>query len=792
MKRFAKNKRNLINVLVASSIVFIAFCLVYESYTLRKRQSAVEAYALVISNSLWNFEPQAPTDYLTLIVGEQDYERIQVITNEGIEFLDVQSEPPDALTELLITLRLIRRVNLEADISYRGDTIGMINAIWLNKNIYIYFYAFIVDILLSGVVWLYWRILQSNRELEMRVDMRTAELHRTNIELSESEARYRGIFEDSPIALREEDFSGVKEIIDVIRSQGVRDILAYLEENPELLARCVQAVRVLNVNQNTLELYQADNKDRLYRGLKDMFLEESLVSFRQQIVEFAKGKTRFDCETVQQTFTGKKLWVATSISIAPGYEQTWEKAFVSIQDITRRKETERELESYRDHLEELVDERTKALMDLQHDLEQRVIQRTEELAQVNIGLNAEIEKRKDLQEEVQRYARELEQRVADRTRELSILYEVTAVASNVMDLDVLLSRLLERSLSAMRMRAGMIQLSDALGSDLQVNTQQGITEAVARGITEFYARRDDIRSIFNGKPYLSVSKLPDDSLMPTAVCQSGWNSYVGVQIQDTRGNLLGILSIFGETDDQLSKEELTLLVSIADHVGLAVENVRLRRQAEETAVLEDRQRLARELHDSVNQSLFSASVIAETLPRLWERNPNLVQQNLGDLHRLIRGALAEMRILLLELRPVSMDDAVLPDLLQHLVNGLKGRTLLNINLQVQGDCSIPIQVKKNLFRISQEALNNIVKHARASQVFLALDQCQEKIKLRICDDGQGFLLDEIEGGHLGLQIMRERAGNIGADLEVVSQPGTGTEILVVWPGTEKEGEETDE
>ncbi len=150
------------------------------------------------------------------------------------------------------------------------------------------------------------------------------------------------------------------------------------------------------------------------------------------------------------------------------------------------------------------------------------------------------------------------------------------------------------------------------------------------------------------------------------------------------GNLSGILSIFGETEDPLTVEELTLLSSIADHIGLAVENVRLRHQAEQTAVLEDRQRLARELHDAVSQSLFSASVIAETLPRLWERNPQIVQQNLGDLHRLIRGALAEMRMLLLELRPMSMENAVLGDLLHQLVDGIQGRTQLDVSLQIDG------------------------------------------------------------------------------------------------------------
>lgn len=787
MKIITRKQYNMVNVLVVAGIALLLFCLFYENYTIRKRQAAVEAYALVVSNSLWNFEPQAPTDYLTLIVGEQDYERIQVITSEDVEFLDVRSEEPDALTNFLITFKIIRRVDLQTNIQYRGNVIGRIYATWLNKNIYVFFYALIVDLLLTGVVWLYWRILQYNRELEMRVDMRTAELNRINLELSENEVRYRSIFEDSPIALREEDFSNVKKIIDQAKATGVQDNLTYFQEHPDVLLNCLQSVRVLDVNQNTLELYKADSKERLYQGLKATFIEESLVSFSHQLAEFAKGGTRFDCETVQQTFSGEKLWVATSISIAPGYEQTWEKAFVSIVDITKRKQAEQELANYREHLEELVEERTKALVELQHDLEQRVIERTEELALVNLGLNAEIDKRNELQEEVQRYAKELEQRVEDRTRELSILYEVTALASNVRELDELLARLLERSLSAMRRKAGIIQLVDSSGKVLLANTQQGVINAVVDGIATFFARQKDIRTAFDGKSSFAIAQLCSDERMPAAVCQSGWQSYIGVQIQDTRGELLGVLSIFGENNDELSKEELTLLISIADHIGIAVENVRLRRQAEETAVLEDRQRLARELHDSVNQSLFSASVIAETLPKLWDRNPTLVQQNLGELHRLIRGALAEMRILLLELRPVSMAEAVLSDLLQHLVNGLEGRTQLDISLEIRGDCKIPIQVKKNLFRIAQEAMNNIVKHARARQILLRLDQSEEAIRLRICDDGQGFDLKKVEGDHLGLQIMSERAENIGAVLEVVSRPSAGTEILVTWSGEKLEG-----
>lgn len=759
------------------------FILGYESYTRADRRNAVEAYAGVISNSLWHFEPQAPIDYLTLIVAQQDYERFSITTNDGFNFIDVQGQPHTAFDRALIALNLIRRVEITTDIQYKGEIIGKISAIWLNKNVFVYFYALIVMVLLAGVFGLYRRILQSKRQLEIGVQERTAELHNTNIELRESEARYRSIFEDSPISLREEDFSGVKQIIDRLRAGGVNDFGAYFDQHPETLSACVRAVKVLNVNQNTLELFKTDNKERLYQGLTAIFTEESLVSFGQQLTAFAEGRTHFECETIQQTVTGEKLWTGTSISIAPGYEDTWQKIFVSILDITKRKQVEAELTNYRGHLEDLVTARTTELVALQHELEQRVTERTEELAQVNIGLNAEIVERKRLQERVQRYTEELEQRVADRTRELSVLYEVTAVASNVLDLDELLSRLLERSLSAIRRQAGIIHLVDESASMLHLNTQQGVSAAISDGIATFYTNQGDVRVMFEGRSSFSITNLADDSRLPHIVRQSEWCSYIGVPIHDTRGQLLGILSIFDDKGDSLSVEELTLLAAVADHIGLAVENVRLRRQAEETAVLEDRQRLARELHDAVSQSLFSASVIAETLPRLWERNPILVQQNLGDLHRLIRGALAEMRILLLELRPVSMANALLGDLLHQLIDGVKGRTQLDVILQIQEQREIPIQVKKNLFRIAQEALNNVVKHARAKQVWVMLNQNSGQITLRVCDDGLGFAVSEVDGAHLGLQIMRERAEDVGARLAITSQAGAGTEIVATWPGT---------
>ncbi|HRE25170.1 MAG TPA: histidine kinase [Anaerolineales bacterium] len=780
-RRATSTRKYLTSLIVVLAVFFVTFVVVYESHTRDQQRGAVEAYARVISKSLWHFEPEVPTDYLSLIASEQDYERFRVLTDSGLDFVDVQTAQPDPWTRTLIALELIRRMEITAVVAHQGRAIGSIQAIWLNKNIYVYFYALILIALVAGIFWLYWRILHSNRELEVAIQRRTAELARANVELGASEIRYRSIFEDSPVSLREEDFSEVKQIIDDLHANGVTDLQAHFDAHPEAIEACVRAVKVLNVNQNTLELFKTDSKERLYRGLSDIFSEESLSRFGQQLVAFAQGLTHFECETVQRMVTGQKFWVGTSVSIAPGYEHTWEKVLVSILDITNRKQAEAELENYRGHLEDLVTARTTELVALQHRLEQRVVERTEELAQVNVGLNAEIIERRRLQDEVQRYAEELEQRVADRTRELSVLYDVTAVASNVEDRDTLLTRLLERSLAAVRRRAGIIQLVDESTARFRLTTLQNVTEPLAEHLASFFTEHADVRAALEAHTSFVIADLAHDPRLPAAVATGGWRTLIAEPIQDTRGRLIGVLSLFDDTGCPPNVEELTLLASIADHIGLAVENVRLRSEAEKSAVLEDRQRLARELHDAVSQSLFSASVIAETLPRLWERNPRLVQQSLGDLHRLIRSALTEMRILLLELRPVSMADAVLGDLLRQLVDGLKGRTQLDVTLSIDGQGEIPILVKKNLFRIAQEALNNVVKHAQAECVALKLDQHAERTALQISDNGQGFSPQDPHGGHLGLQIMNERAEEIGAALSIISQAGSGTQILAIWP-----------
>jgi len=213
---------------------------------------------------------------------------------------------------------------------------------------------------------------------------------------------------------------------------------------------------------------------------------------------------------------------------------------------------------------------------------------------------------------------------------------------------------------------------------------------------------------------------------------------------------------------------------------VASRTAELKVQYEKQAVIRERQRLARDLHDAVSQTLFSASLLAESIPHLWEHKPDQARQSLTDLHRLNRGALAEMRNLLLELRPAALAQMNLRDLLQQLSNALLGRTRLVVSLEMTGEYNPASEVRVAFYRIAQEALNNIAKHARASQVTITLLSRPGQTRLTIVDDGRGFDPHRPRPGHFGLEIMQERAASIGAALSVNSEPDRGTEIVVSW------------
>ena len=277
------------------------------------------------------------------------------------------------------------------------------------------------------------------------------------------------------------------------------------------------------------------------------------------------------------------------------------------------------------------------------------------------------------------------------------------------------------------------------------------------------------------------------------ICQH-YQSFLAVPLI-VEGQVEHGLAFYYAEPQAFSDEQIGTAISLADQAALAIENARLHESAKELAAVDERQRLARDLHDAVSQNLFSASLIAETLPVLWKDSPEEAEQLLDKLRQLNRGALAEMRGLLMELRPAALVEASMVDLLQQLGQAVSGREGIPVTVLVDEPCSLPADVHVALYRIAQEALNNVVKHAQASQVEVSLhclrpDSQQasstfqirrgEEFTLRIRDDGLGFDPPSASQERLGLGIMRERAQSVGASLEIESQVGRGTLVTVVW------------
>ncbi len=212
---------------------------------------------------------------------------------------------------------------------------------------------------------------------------------------------------------------------------------------------------------------------------------------------------------------------------------------------------------------------------------------------------------------------------------------------------------------------------------------------------------------------------------------------------------------------------------------LNLANERLQVKTAQDAVTAERTRLARDLHDAVTQTLFSTTLIADVLPQLWEMNQAEARRRLEELRLLTRGALAEMRTLLVELRPNALVEVPLPTLLRQLVESLLSRARINIQVSAEGERKLPADVQVGLYRIAQEALNNVVKHAGASEAVLTL-RMEDTVRLTVVDNGKGFDPSGVTADHLGLKIMRERAESFGAHLIIYSEPDEGTQITVIW------------
>ncbi len=420
-----------------------------------------------------------------------------------------------------------------------------------------------------------------------------------------------------------------------------------------------------------------------------------------------------------------------------------------------------------------------------------------------------------------RAEKRLHDQVAARTHEQTTLLDISHALASTLELqpDLILEQLRE---IIEYTHAGLFRLTDSTLTALAVRVGFASGKAfpvLVRGrspyssfekgsgpqqldqATPFQIQLDGpetLKTLFNGHRPIRIADVTNDD--PQAVfLHSLLNGNAATLLKDVRawmwvplavkGRIIGGLGVAHARRNYFTAHHAALALAMADQVAITMVNAELYENAGVLAALQERQRLAQNLHDAVNQSLFSAGLIAEVLPRLWERDPAEARRSLEDLRRLTRGALAEMRELLAELRPSVLTDSSLGDLLRQLANAFTGRSNIPVHVNIAGEQVLPAEIQVALYRICQEALNNISKHAEASQVEIDLQyntgteaNVASLVELIIHDNGHGFDPGGPSApGHFGLGMMHERAVAVDAYLTVTSQVGQGTEIKLRWP-----------
>ena len=249
----------------------------------------------------------------------------------------------------------------------------------------------------------------------------------------------------------------------------------------------------------------------------------------------------------------------------------------------------------------------------------------------------------------------------------------------------------------------------------------------------------------------------------------------------SRGKALGAIDFAYPPGQEPGEEETIFLGAVADQAAVAVENARLLSDTRGKAALEERQKLARELHDSVSQALYGIALGVETAREVLPENPERAAEPLDYAVRLAEAGMTEMRALIFELRPESLEKEGLVAALEKQAAAIQARHGLQVETAFGEEPDAPVDAKESLYRIAQEALHNTVKHACATNVKIELGRDNGGITLQISDDGVGFDANDDFPGHLGLKSMRERTSHQGATLEITSGPAKGVRIFARIP-----------
>ncbi len=405
------------------------------------------------------------------------------------------------------------------------------------------------------------------------------------------------------------------------------------------------------------------------------------------------------------------------------------------------------------------------------------------LALANTQLQTERAEQRSAQAEVDTVRAALEQRIAHRTRELTALHEVAAIVSRALTPEDLLPAVLEQTLRTLDSVAGAIYLFEAGDESggapaLRLAVQQGIPFDVQAQLVGWLGVGGLARQVIETGQPLLIQDVTVDARTAGATHLATPRALLVAPLRAC-DETPGLLSVLGEPRRTFDLQTISLLASIADQVGVALVGDRLRARAHQADVLQERQRLMRDLHDSVTQTLYGLIMLAEAGQEQVEGGAQAeVGQTLARIEEMLRQAVKEMRLFLFQLRSPRVTEEGLVAALRLRLAAVEGDYGVKVRLVDDDTLRLAPAAQEALYWIAQEALNNVLRHAGASVVAVTLSRAGEQAVLELCDDGRGFDPQPAANRGQGLISMRERAQEIGAVLELTSAVGQGTCLRV--------------